>query len=76
MSAYAVDLSRLTFPSGRRENSDLGRCPYQQKNELVKKNLEFNFWTIGTIASRSYQHFLEREMKVYHPSLIALGMAK
>lgn len=69
-------LTRLTFPSGRRANSVLGRCAYQQKNELVKKNLEFNFWTIGTIVSGSYQHFLEREIKVYRPSLIALGMAK
>lgn len=46
------------------------------KSESVKKDLDFNFWTVGTIGHRELPAFLERELETYRRTLVALGMAK
>ena len=46
------------------------------KSDTVRKELDFNFWTVDTIGSRELPAFLEREMAAYRKALTALGMAK
>ena len=46
------------------------------KSDAVKKDLDFNFWTVETIGHRELPAFLEKEMERYRRTLIALGMVK
>ena len=46
------------------------------KSDAVKKDLDFNFWTVDTIGHRELPAFLEKEMEGYRRTLMALGMAK
>jgi putative tricarboxylic transport membrane protein len=46
------------------------------KNDSVKKELDFNYWSVDTIGHRELPAFLEREMAGYRKALLALGMAK
>ena len=46
------------------------------KSDAVKKDLDFNFWTIDIIGHRELPAFLERELEGYRRTLTALGMAK
>ena len=46
------------------------------KSDTVKKDLDFNFWTVDTVGHRELPAFLEKELEDYRRTLIALGMAK
>ena len=46
------------------------------KSDAVKKDLDFNFWTVDIIGHRELPAFLERELEGYRRTLTALGMAK
>ena len=46
------------------------------KSDAVKKDLDFNFWTVDTIGHRDLPAFLEKELDAYRRTLVALGMAK
>lgn len=46
------------------------------KSEAVKKDLDFNFWTVDIIGHRELPAFLNREMDSYRRALSALGMTK
>ena len=46
------------------------------KSEAVKKDLDFNFWTVDIVGHRELPAFLNREMDGYRRALTALGMAK
>ena len=46
------------------------------KSDAVKKDLDFNFWSVDTIGHRELPAFLDKELEAYRRTLIALGMAK
>ena len=46
------------------------------KSDAVKKDLDFNFWTVDIIGHRELPAFLDRELEGYRRTLTALGMAK
>jgi putative tricarboxylic transport membrane protein len=46
------------------------------KSDSVKKDLDFNFWTIELIGHRELPAFLDKELEAYRRTLSALGMAK
>ncbi len=46
------------------------------KSDAVKKDLDFNFWTVDVIGHRELPAFLTREMDNYRRTLLAIGMAK
>lgn len=46
------------------------------KSDAVKKDLDFNFWTVDIVGHRELSAFLDREMAGYRRSLTSLGMAK
>jgi putative tricarboxylic transport membrane protein len=46
------------------------------KSDAVRKDLDFNFWTVDIIGHRELPAFLEKELDGYRRTLIALGMAK
>jgi putative tricarboxylic transport membrane protein len=46
------------------------------KSEAVKKDADFNYWTVDTIGHRELPAFLDKELDAYRRTLIALGMAK
>jgi putative tricarboxylic transport membrane protein len=46
------------------------------KSDALKKDLDFNFWTVDTIGHRELPAFLEKELEGYRRTLTALGMAK
>lgn len=46
------------------------------KSEAVKKEADFNFWTVDIIGHRELPAFLDKELDAYRRTLIALGMAK
>lgn len=46
------------------------------KSDSVKKDLDFNFWTVDTIGHRELPAFLEREMASYRKTLMSIGLAK
>ena len=46
------------------------------KSDAVKKDLDFNFWTVDIIGHRDLPAFLEKELDAYRRTLLALGMAK
>ena len=46
------------------------------KSDSVKKDLDFNFWTVDTIGHRDLPAFLEREMTSYRKTLMSIGLAK
>lgn len=46
------------------------------KSNAIKKDLDFNYWTVETIGHRELPAFLEKELESYRRTLLALGMAK
>jgi len=46
------------------------------KSDAVKKDLDFNFWTVDTIGHRDLPAFLDKELEGYRRTLTALGMVK
>lgn len=46
------------------------------KSEAVKKDLDFNFWTVDIVGHRDLPAFLDKELESYRRTLTALGMAK
>lgn len=46
------------------------------KSDSVKKDLDFNFWSVDTIGHRELPAFLERELASYRKTLTAIGMMK
>jgi putative tricarboxylic transport membrane protein len=46
------------------------------KSDAVKKDLDFNFWSVDIIGHRELPAFLEKELEGYRRTLVALGMAK
>ncbi len=46
------------------------------KSDALKKDLDFNFWSVELIGHRELPAFLERELAGYRRTLTALGMAK
>ncbi len=46
------------------------------KSDSVKKDLDFNFWTVDLVGHRELPAFLAREFDSYRRTLTAIGMAK
>ena len=46
------------------------------QSDLVKKDLELNYWTIGIIGHRDLPAFLEREQENYRRALADMGLLK
>jgi putative tricarboxylic transport membrane protein len=46
------------------------------QSELVKKDLDINYWTIDIVGSRELPAFLEREQDTYRRALADLGLLK
>ena len=46
------------------------------KSDAVKKDVNFNYWTVNIIGHRELPAFLDKELEHYRRTLIALGMAK
>jgi putative tricarboxylic transport membrane protein len=46
------------------------------KSDAIKKDMDFNFWSVAVIGHRELPAFLERELAGYRRTLTALGMAK
>lgn len=46
------------------------------KSDALKKDIDFNFWTVDTIGHRELPDFLDKELESYRRTLTALGMAK
>lgn len=46
------------------------------RSEQLKKDLEFNYWTIDLVGHRDLPAFLEREHENYRRALLQIGMVK
>lgn len=46
------------------------------KSDAVRKDADFNFWTVDTIGHRELPAFLDKELESYRRTLVALGLAK
>ncbi len=63
-----LDAAQLAFWDEALANS--------MKSDSVKKDLDFNFWSVDTIGHRELPAFLERELASYRKTLTAIGMMK
>ena len=46
------------------------------QSDLIKKDLELNYWTIGVVGHRELPQFLEREHESYRRALADMGLVK
>ena len=46
------------------------------QSDLIKKDLELNYWTIGVVGHRELPQFLEREHESYRRALTDMGFVK
>lgn len=46
------------------------------QSDLIKKDLELNYWTIGVVGHRELPQFLEREHDSYRRALADMGLVK
>jgi putative tricarboxylic transport membrane protein len=46
------------------------------KSDAIRKDLDFNFWSVDIVGHRELPAFLEKELDSYRRTLLALGLAK